>query len=293
VIYGFETTFNEAFLSQRTPRVKIRPMHLKRLITGLIALPIVIFLVYKGGVFFSALVSAAGLVALWEYYRIVLGAKTRSLSGIILWWGYGISFALIWVAYLKRSDFTLSLLAINLLVIALISMFQFKSDRSVLEVITGQVQGIVYIPVLLSFLILIREGSSGMIWLFILLAIIFAGDTSAFYVGSYFGRRKLNPAISPGKTVEGAVSGLGANLIVGAVGKIFFLPGLPWGTSISFFLAVGIAGQLGDLFESELKRSSGLKDSSGILPGHGGVLDRIDALLFAAPVAYIFIRFIF
>ena len=268
-------------------------MHLKRWITGLSALPLLIFLVYKGGVFFAALVSAAGLGAMWEYYRMVLGARTRRLSGIILWWGYGIGLALIWSAYLRGSDFSLSLLAVNLLVIALISMFQFKSDRSVMGVISGQLQGVVYIPVLLSFLILIRLGSSGMIWIFILLAIIFAGDTSAYYVGSYFGRRKLSPAISPGKTIEGSIGGLGANLIVGTVGKSFFLPGLPWGTSILFFIAVGIAGQLGDLFESELKRAAGIKDSSGILPGHGGILDRIDALLFAAPVAYIFIRYVF
>jgi phosphatidate cytidylyltransferase len=268
-------------------------VHLKRWITGICLLPFVIFAVYKGGLFFAALVSAASLVALWEYYRIALGAKTHSLSGIILWWGYGIDLALIWAAYLKRSDLSLSLLAANLLVIAVISMFQFKSNRSVLEVITGQLQGIIYIPVLLSFLILIRESSSGMVWIFILLAIIFAGDTGAYYVGSYFGRRKISPAISPGKTIEGSIGGLGANLIVGTAGKFFFLPELPWATSILFFMAAGIVGQVGDLFESELKRSSGIKDSSGILPGHGGILDRIDALLFASPVAYFFIRYVF
>jgi phosphatidate cytidylyltransferase len=107
------------------------------------------------------------------------------------------------------------------------------------------------------------------------------------------GRHKLSPAISPGKTVEGAIGGLAANLVVGAIGKTLFLPSLPWSLSILFFLAVGIAGQLGDLFESEMKRSSNIKDSSNILPGHGGILDRIDALLFACPVAYVFIRFIF
>ena len=268
-------------------------MHLKRWITGLSALPFLIFLVYKGGVIFSTLVSVASLVALWEYYRMVLGARTRRLAGIILWWGYGVSFALIWAAYLGRLDFTLSLLAANLLVAAAISIFQFKTDRSVLEVITGQLQGIIYIPVLLSFLVLIRQGSSGATWIFILLAVIFAGDTGAYYVGTYFGRHKISPAISPGKTIEGSIGGLGANLIAGIVGKSFFLPGLPWGTAILFFIAVGIAGQVGDLFESELKRSSGIKDSSGILPGHGGILDRIDGLLFAAPVAYVFITFIF
>jgi phosphatidate cytidylyltransferase len=156
-----------------------------------------------------------------------------------------------------------------------------------------QIQGIIYIPLMLGFLILIRENESGAIWIFLLLAVIFAGDTSAYYVGSYWGRHKLSSAISPGKTIEGAIGGLAANLAIGAIGKTLFLPGLPWSLSLLFFFAVGIAGQLGDLFESEMKRSSNIKDSSNILPGHGGVLDRIDALLFASPVAYVFIRFIF
>jgi len=132
-----------------------------------------------------------------------------------------------------------------------------------------------------------------MTWIFLLLAIIFAGDISAYYVGSYLGRHKLNPAISPGKTIEGALGGLAGNLLVGSIGKFFFLPALSWGPAILFFLAVGLAGQVGDLFESEFKRSSQIKDSGGILPGHGGFLDRIDALLFASPVAYLFKFYIF
>jgi phosphatidate cytidylyltransferase len=268
-------------------------MHLKRWITGLIALPFLIFLVYKGGVFFTILISVAGLVALWEYYRIVFNTEARPISRIILFWGYGISCALIWSVFLVGPDLTLSVIGLNLLVVALISLFQFKTDHTVLEVIIRQLQGLIYIPVLLSFLILIREGSSGMIWIFLLLAVIFAGDTSAYYVGSYLGRHKLSPAVSPGKTIEGSIGGLAANLVVGAIGKFFFLSGMPWGLSLLFFLTVGIAGQVGDLFESELKRSSGIKDSGAILPGHGGILDRIDALLFASPVAYIYIRFIF
>jgi len=268
-------------------------MHLKRWITGLVALPFLIFLIYYGGIPFTILISLAGLVALWEYYRIVFNAQTRPLSRIILYWGYGISFALIWSTFLAGPDLTLSLIGLNLLVVAVISLFQFKTDRAVLEVIAGQLQGIIYIPLLLSFLVLIRAGSSGMIWIFLLLAIIFAGDTSAYYVGSYLGKHKLSPAISPGKTIEGAIGGIAANLVVGMIGKIIFLPAIPWGRCVLFFIVVGVAGQVGDLFESELKRASGIKDSGGILPGHGGILDRIDALLFASPVAYIFIRFIF
>ena len=268
-------------------------MHLKRWITGLVALPILIFLVYKGGFLFTTLISLAGLVALWEYYRIVFNAEARPISRIILYWGYGVSFVLIWSTFLEGPGLTLNVMGLNLLVVALISLFQFKTDRSVLEVITRQLQGLIYIPVLLSFLILIREGSSGMIWIFLLLAVIFAGDTSAYYAGSYLGRHKLSPAVSPGKTIEGSIGGLAGNLVVGAIGKYFFLSAMPWGLCLLFFIVVGVAGQVGDLFESELKRSSGIKDSGGILPGHGGVLDRIDALLFASPVAFVFIRFIF
>ena len=268
-------------------------MHLKRWITGLSALPFLIFLVYKGEIFFTILVAAASLVAMWEYYRLVAPGKARSSSGLILWWGYGVCCAIVWAAYAVGSDLILILLALNLVTVAVISMFQFKADRTVLDIIVRQLQGIIYIPLPLCFLILIRESQSGAIWIFLLLAIIFAGDTSAFYVGSYLGRRKLSPAISPGKTIEGAIGGLAANLVVGLVGKALFLPELPWSLCILFLIAVGISGQTGDLFESEMKRSSNIKDSSNILPGHGGILDRIDALLFASPVAYVFIEYIF
>ena len=268
-------------------------MHLKRWITGLIALPFLIFLVYKGGVLFTILISIAGLVALWEYYRLVFNGEDKPISNIILLWGYGINFAIIWSTFLVGPDLSVSVIGLNLIVVALISLFQFKTDQTVLDVVIKQLQGIIYIPVLLSFLVLIREGSSGMIWVFVLLAVIFAGDTGAYYVGSYLGRHKLSPAVSPGKTIEGSIGGLAANLVLGGLGKYFFLSGLPWGLSLLFFLTVGIAGQVGDLFESELKRSSGIKESGGILPGHGGILDRIDALLFASPVAYIFIRYVF
>jgi len=268
-------------------------MHLKRWITGLCALPFLIFLVYRGGVFFAVLVCAVSLVALWEYYRLVAPGKIGSPAGIIFWWGYGICGAIIWTAYGAGIDLILTLVSLNLVAIAWISLFQFKADRSVLDLIVRQLQGIIYIPLPLGFLILIREGHSGTLWIFLLLAIIFAGDTSAYHLGSYWGKRKLSSAISPGKTLEGAIGGLAANLVIGCAGKALFLPDLPWGLSILFFLAVGIAGQAGDLFESMLKRSSNIKDSSNILPGHGGILDRIDALLFASPVAYLFIRFIF
>ena len=268
-------------------------VHLKRWITGLVALPFLIFLVYFGQVSFFLLISLACILSLWEYFRIVFNGERRLISSAIVWWGYAAGLLILGTALVYGLSSVALLVAFNLLVAGFFSIFIFKSNPQVGEIIQKQTLGILYIPMLLSFLILIRRQPDGVTWIFYLLGIIFAGDTIAYYVGSYLGRHKLNPAVSPGKTIEGAVGGLAANLLAGAVGIIFFLPNLSWPKGIAFFLACGIVGQVGDLFESELKRASSIKDSSGLLPGHGGFLDRIDALLFASPVAYFFIVFIF
>jgi phosphatidate cytidylyltransferase len=245
-------------------------VHLKRWITGLSALPFLIFLVYLGGAPFILLVGIACVCSLWEYDRIVFIA-----------------------AYVAGPASVLFLVALNLIFSGALSVFIYKTNPAVVEIIQKQVMGVVYIPLSLSLLVTIRHEPEGMIWIFFLLAIIFAGDISAYYVGSYLGRHKLSPAISPGKTVEGAIGGLAANLLAGVIGKYLFFPDLAWGPALIFFVVAGMAGQVGDLFESEMKRSSKIKDSGGLLPGHGGFLDRIDALLFASPVAYLFIVFIF
>ena len=267
-------------------------MHLKRWITGLVALPFLIYLIYHGGVPFLLLITLAGICSLWEYFRIVFNDDRQALSSVILWWGYVASLMILGAAFFDGLAGVAVVIALNLVIVGLFSVFIYKNNPQVGDIIQKQVQGIVYIPLLLSFLIIIRREADGMTWIYFLLAIIFAGDISAYYVGSYLGRHKLNPAVSPGKTIEGAAGGLAGNILAGAVGIFFFLPTWPWATGVVFFVTIGIAGQVGDLFESELKRSSSIKDSSGLLPGHGGFLDRIDALLFASPVAYLFKMFI-
>jgi len=137
-------------------------------------------------------------------------------------------------------------------------------------------------------MILIRNSNDGIVWVFFLLVLVLSGDTGAFYTGTYLGRRKLCPLISPGKTIEGAAGGFAATLLAGIAFKYFFLAHLSWVLCGFFFICISLASQAGDLFESVLKRKGGIKDSGTVLPGHGGILDRIDALLFAAPVAYIF-----
>ncbi len=262
-------------------------MHLKRWITGLVAVPFLILLISKGGPFlFAGVISLVCILALWEYFRIVMQSQSKSDQWFIMATGYITGTIIIWTAYMHLSELVLGLILLNFLVCAMIALPQFKSDSSITEAVFKQVLGVIYIPLLLSYLVMIRNGLDGIIWIYLLLIVVFAGDIGAFYVGSYLGRRKLCPAVSPAKTVEGSIGGLAFSVVAGTIFKSLVMPSLPWAGSALFFVAVNLAGQTGDLFESLLKRGGNIKDSGAILPGHGGLLDRIDALLFAAPVAY-------
>ena len=262
--------------------------HLKRWITGLAALAVLIACVTAGGATFSLLAGLGGLACQWEYARILRPPGPRPLMQPLELAGYAAGLGVILAAHAGRTDILLAVLSLNVVACGLLSLQRFPSDRSVLDAVARQVQGVCYIPLPLALLILLRSAPGGTAWVFLLCAVIFAGDTAALYAGTLWGRHKLCPAISPGKTVEGALAGLAANLAVGMAGKALFLPEVGWAAALAFAAAVGLAGQVGDLFESELKRAANVKDSGGLLPGHGGVLDRIDALLFAAPVAFLF-----
>jgi phosphatidate cytidylyltransferase len=268
-------------------------MQLKRWITALVLVLFLILLIGFGGTLWLAVViNVVCMMALWEYFRIVLN-NDRSMTAM----GFRLltlvtGTAVIWSAYFHSINALLNIIVLNVVFSAMVSLFKFKSDPSVCEIVFKQVVGVIYVPLFLSYLLLIRNGRDGELWIFLLLIVVSVGDTSAYYVGSYLGRHKLCPAVSPNKTVEGALGGLIAGLGAGVLYKYFLLPLLPWGLSLLFFLSIGIAGQVGDLFESQLKRVARIKDSGTLLPGHGGVLDRFDALLFAAPVAYMFKEYI-
>jgi phosphatidate cytidylyltransferase len=264
-------------------------MHLKRWITGLAALPFLIWLISKGGtVIFGVVISVVSVIALLEYFKIVLYPQNGKHIASVSASAYFMGIIIIWAVYYNLFDIVPALIVLNLIVSGFISLNKFRKDQSAPWMVAKQLMGLVYIPLFLSYLIQIRNSSEGIQWIYFLLVIVFAGDIIALYVGSYLGRHKLCPSISPGKTIEGSIGGLAANLLAGGIFKYFCFPLYSWQMSILFFILVGVAGQLGDLFESELKRSAGVKDSGGLLPGHGGILDRIDALIFAAPVAWFF-----
>lgn len=144
--------------------------------------------------------------------------------------------------------------------------------------------GSLYVGYLVPHFVLLYEFRDGKKWIFWLLLVIMVGDTAAYLVGSTIGKRKLAPRISPGKTVEGALAAIGGSLFAGVVGGRFLLPDVAWMETVFLSLGLNVLGQAGDLFESWIKRRCSVKDSGTILPGHGGLLDRIDSLIF--PVVF-------
>jgi len=259
-------------------------MHLKRLITGIIAIPILILLIGPGPRWmFYSLVWLVSFWGLNEFYIMT----SPELSKTIRWIVSGVTFVLFFLLALR--EFYLAMGFIPFLVILALSLFML-SGRPFSAENTGTLAkvllGPVYITIPLSLLLLIDRFPGGKFWIFFLLAVIFASDTGAFYLGKLFGSHKLHRTVSPGKTWEGAIGGLLSSIFTAGVFSRFV--SLDQHTSCVLILAacMSIMGQLGDLCESMLKRNHGLKDSGGILPGHGGILDRIDGLLFGIPVLY-------
>jgi phosphatidate cytidylyltransferase len=267
--------------------------HAKRWITGLSALPILIFWLGWGSpLIFALLIALVCLLSQREYFQMALNRNAGGIYPPLAILGYAAGLLILWAAYANSASLILVAITANFLLCGFFLLPRYQSDSSIVDAVAMQNQGMVYIPVLIAGLIRIRNTEAGILWIFFLLAIVFAGDIGAYYAGSYLGRHKLCPSVSPKKTIEGSIGGLCANLLVGGMIKAMFLPALPWAASLAMFLLIGVAGQIGDLYESALKRSVQIKDSGTLLPGHGGMLDRIDALLFASPVALFFKEYI-
>jgi phosphatidate cytidylyltransferase len=178
-----------------------------------------------------------------------------------------------------------------LLALGALGLTAWNGGRDALGLVSASLFPSLYLGLPIGAIVAIRDGR-GRETLFLLILTVIASDTAQYYSGRAFGRRPLAPLISPKKTVEGAVGGLASGAIVLAVVGAWWLPGMPAAVRVLVGAAVVAAGIAGDLFESMLKRSAGVKDSSMLIPGHGGVLDRIDALLFAAPLYYVVLKYV-
>jgi len=267
-------------------------MHLKRLLTGIVALPILIYIIGFGPreLFYSVLF-AATIISLMEFYKIT----TLDLPGPVKFSIYFLTFLLFLVIYQRQILLVQLVIALFAFVPMSIFMFAYSTSGKQTTTDIGKVIiGPIYIAIPLSMILHIDRyyPENGDIWILFLLVVIFASDTGAFYCGKLFGKHKLYEVISPGKTWEGAIGGVACS----AIAALWFLhllpqyrvtPGL-----LALAVALSVAGQIGDLVESMLKRNNGIKDSGNILPGHGGILDRIDGLLFAIPVLFGYLNFL-
>ncbi len=267
-------------------------MHLKRLLTGIIALPILIYMIGFGPrwVFYTILFIAT-ITSLTEFYKIT----TVNLPKLVKFSTYLLTFLLFFVIYQGQFLHTQFVIALFAFVPMTIFMFRHPSlNGQPASDIGMTVIGPIYIVIPLSMILHIDRyyPENGYIWIFFLLVVIFASDTGAFYFGKLFGKHKLYKAISPGKTWEGAIGGV----ICSIIAALWFLHLVPQCRvslgMLILVLTLSVAGQIGDLVESMLKRNNGIKDSGSILPGHGGILDRIDGLLFAIPILFGYLNFL-
>jgi phosphatidate cytidylyltransferase len=250
-----------------------------RLVVTAVGAPVVLGLVWLGGWWIFALAAVAGLFALHEYWLMVKSLRPLSLAG------YGGVFAALLGAKLGGVEW---MAGGFLLVFALSFAFQGVSrTRAPATVAVGStVLGAAWLGFGLAALLLLRDlPSHGRLATFAVLLAVWAADALAYVVGRMIGRHRLAPILSPGKTWEGFVAGVAAAVFVTYVAlyKTGFLVG--W-RGIVLGIVIAVAEAAGDLFESMLKRDMGVKDTGRLLAGHGGMLDRIDALLFAAPAAY-------
>ena len=178
-----------------------------------------------------------------------------------------------------------------MLLLALLFLFRLPRITEVHHRLGWIFLGLVYLPFLLGHLMLLRLLPDGRQWIFMTLIVIMICDTFAYFVGRKIGKRKLYPVVSPNKSVEGGLGGLVGSVVAILFVKFTFLPILGFIDAVLIGLLLGVMGQLGDLFESLLKRACQVKDSGNIIPGHGGMLDRLDSLLFAFPVVYYIARY--
>lgn len=268
----------------------------RRVLFAVVAIPVVLAAVYVGSAALAALLAITSALAAWELFRIAeqSGYEPLSVIGIVI---AAVLPLVMHATYLGLVSPRVTWGVLAVLLVLALSLWMRGPDRHPLGASAATVLGIIYTGGLLSYAYILRYDNyavgraAGSALLLLPLVLTWTSDTGAYVVGRAIGRHKLLPSVSPGKTVEGAVGALVLCVLVcwlyvsGVLAPIAQLTLRPRDI-VLFGIAISVAVQLGDLVESLLKREAGVKDSSHIIPGHGGVLDRIDGLLFALPVAY-------
>lgn len=261
-----------------------------RVLVAIIAIPVVIGASYFGGIYFFLFTLIISTIAFYEFSVL---AKNKG-ANVNLWVGL-LSIILFLI---NQYSFFVSFLSIILLTVFLLSLIElFRNKDSAIINLGTTLLGIFYIGLFSTALLGIREFyqddlyNRGGYIIIAVLATIWICDSAAYYGGTALGKHKLFKRVSPNKSWEGAIFGFIFALATMILAKIIILNFLSWNTIIALGFMVGIFGQVGDLIESLIKRDAGVKDSSTIIPGHGGIFDRFDSLLYTAPLIFLYLSF--
>ena len=263
----------------------------QRIFTALVALPLLVLCVwYANYGIFAGVIFIVTALALHEFFAMALpvGRKLENAMAVVA----GVACS-VGVVYSEGHQALLLSLVAPALFLFLVYLFRFRDIPSVAKDLALSLLGVVYIPLLLSHATMLRGLPAGKDWVLLVLAVVMASDTLAYFVGKGIGKHRLYEAVSPNKTIEGALGGLAGSVIGAALCQAWFFPELQFIALLAFGLIVGLFSQLGDLVESLFKRSFGVKDSGTMIPGHGGLLDRLDSLLFAFPVAFYYALWVY
>jgi phosphatidate cytidylyltransferase len=272
----------------------------QRVLTAIVGVPLLYFIFYLGGIPFLILILMVIFLGGLESFKLLetkgvssekeLGLISSLILGLSAYFGY----------------FYLSVFFTIVIIFVLIFQIRKQDLSNFITGISATLFEIVYLGWFLSHAILLRNVDHnsniknyaetvqglkhpGFFYVFFVVSCMFLNDTGAYFVGRWRGKRKLIPRISPGKTVEGTIGGIVSSIFTGEAVNIIFKSPLEFYWAFLFGFIIGVIGVLGDLVESLIKRDAGIKDSGGILPGHGGILDRFDSLILAFPVSYYFV----
>ena len=269
-----------------------------RIVSAAVFLPLLVGMAWLGGPVYLGFTLLMIALALYEFYRMM------STKGLAPHWKSGFLAALIFPIGIyvrlrthRTEEWHVAGLLTILLVAMLLAELRRGSSKQTLVNVSATLLGVLYIGWLGSHVCALRELPSslglpyalGMSYALLPFFLAWTCDTAAYLVGRVWGRHPLAPGVSPHKSTEGAIAGLFASIAAGLVARVWFAPYLSTGEALALGALVGVFAQLGDLVESLLKRDAEAKESSSIIPGHGGVLDRFDSLLFAAPLVYYFL----
>ena len=268
-----------------------------RILTSAVAVPSILLVLYVGGILFLLFICGLIFLGIVEYFRLIDNNENKPNFHFVIAGSLLVAIGAYFCSFIFMSFFTL---------VALIFIILRLNTRDFTDFILKigiSIFPILYFGWLLGHAVLLRNigfdleikefsenvmglNNPGFFFLVIVFACTFINDTGAYFVGMKFGEKKLSPAISPGKTIEGTIGGLIFSVIAAYCFNLLFSSPLTWSWCVIFGLVIGVSAVLGDLAESALKRGAGVKDSGGIVPGHGGILDRFDSFFFVFPVSY-------